>query len=447
MPDTPLAALVMAGGLGTRMKSAVPKHFHPILGRRMVDWVIETGRASGADPLVVVASPAGARRVRRQRRHDRGSGDAARHRRRRARRARGARRPRRRRARALRRHAAADAPSSSSDSSRRITASRPRPRSCQRRAARRARLRPDRPRRPTAPCCGSPKEPTRPTTSSAIREINSSIYVFRADALWPALEQLQPKNVQGELYLTDAIEILVAAGEKVAAHVADDSPRDGRREHARRARAARARSCATASTSSTCSRGVTIVDPATTWIEPTVELEPDVVVQPFTVSARRHAGRRRRRDRREHRRDRHARRSLTPSSAPSVTFAPERSSASLPRRAPSWRSRTRRSATAPRCPISRTSETPTSARTRTSAQARSPPTSRTSPGQPKGRTTIGSNVRTAIQNGFVAPVTIGDGAWIGAGSVITKDVPPDALAIARPRQENKEGYAARQRGD
>jgi bifunctional UDP-N-acetylglucosamine pyrophosphorylase/glucosamine-1-phosphate N-acetyltransferase len=69
------------------------------------------------------------------------------------------------------------------------------------------------------------------------------------------------------------------------------------------------------------------------------------------------------------------------------------------------------------------------------------------PGRAKGRTTIGRNVRTAIQNGFVAPVTIGDGAWIGAGSVITEDVPPDALAIARPRQENKEGYAARQRGD
>src|SRR6476620_5699361 len=58
MPDTPLAALVMAGGLGTRMRSAVPKHFHSILGRRMVDWVIETGRATGADPLVVVSSPA-----------------------------------------------------------------------------------------------------------------------------------------------------------------------------------------------------------------------------------------------------------------------------------------------------------------------------------------------------------------------------------------------------
>src|SRR5205809_778016 len=58
MSDTQLAALVMAGGLGTRMRSAVPKHLHPILGRRMVDWVIETGRETGASPLVVVASPA-----------------------------------------------------------------------------------------------------------------------------------------------------------------------------------------------------------------------------------------------------------------------------------------------------------------------------------------------------------------------------------------------------
>src|SRR3954471_16196342 len=48
----------MAGGLGTRMKSAVPKHFHPILGRRMVDWIVETGRAAGASPILVVASPA-----------------------------------------------------------------------------------------------------------------------------------------------------------------------------------------------------------------------------------------------------------------------------------------------------------------------------------------------------------------------------------------------------
>jgi bifunctional UDP-N-acetylglucosamine pyrophosphorylase/glucosamine-1-phosphate N-acetyltransferase len=57
MTNTSLAAVVMAGGLGTRMRSDLPKHFHPILGRRMVDWVIDVGRHTGADPLVVVASP------------------------------------------------------------------------------------------------------------------------------------------------------------------------------------------------------------------------------------------------------------------------------------------------------------------------------------------------------------------------------------------------------
>ena len=47
----------MAAGLGTRMRSAVPKHLHPVLGRRMVDWVIAAARELGADPVVVVASP------------------------------------------------------------------------------------------------------------------------------------------------------------------------------------------------------------------------------------------------------------------------------------------------------------------------------------------------------------------------------------------------------
>jgi bifunctional UDP-N-acetylglucosamine pyrophosphorylase/glucosamine-1-phosphate N-acetyltransferase len=61
------------------------------------------------------------------------------------------------------------------------------------------------------------------------------------------------------------------------------------------------------------------------------------------------------------------------------------------------------------------------------------------PGRPKGRTTIGSNVRTGVDNAFVAPVTIGDDAWIAAGSVITEDVPPNALAGFPPRQVNKEG--------
>src|SRR2546423_6481475 len=52
-----LAAVVMAAGIGTRMKSATPKHLHPLLGRRMVDWVVEAAREAGVERLVVVASP------------------------------------------------------------------------------------------------------------------------------------------------------------------------------------------------------------------------------------------------------------------------------------------------------------------------------------------------------------------------------------------------------
>src|SRR5260221_4681063 len=52
-----LTAVVMAGGLGTRMKSATPKHLHPLLGRRMVDWVVCAAQDAGVQRVVVVASP------------------------------------------------------------------------------------------------------------------------------------------------------------------------------------------------------------------------------------------------------------------------------------------------------------------------------------------------------------------------------------------------------
>ena len=55
--ETSLAAVVMAAGLGTRMRSKVPKHLHPLLGRRLMDWPIEAARGLDPDPLVVVLSP------------------------------------------------------------------------------------------------------------------------------------------------------------------------------------------------------------------------------------------------------------------------------------------------------------------------------------------------------------------------------------------------------
>ena len=66
-------------------------------------------------------------------------------------------------------------------------------------------------------------------------------------------------------------------------------------------------------------------------------------------------------------------------------------------------------------------------------------------GQKKHRTKIGSNVKTSVDTAFVAPVEVGDGAYTGAGSVITDDVPENALGIARARQKNIADYAERRK--
>ena len=64
-------------------------------------------------------------------------------------------------------------------------------------------------------------------------------------------------------------------------------------------------------------------------------------------------------------------------------------------------------------------------------------------GQSKHRTTIGKRVHGGVDTSFVAPVTVGDDAYTAAGSVVTDDVPEGALAVARAKQQNVEGYAER----
>jgi bifunctional UDP-N-acetylglucosamine pyrophosphorylase/glucosamine-1-phosphate N-acetyltransferase len=66
-------------------------------------------------------------------------------------------------------------------------------------------------------------------------------------------------------------------------------------------------------------------------------------------------------------------------------------------------------------------------------------------GVTKSRTTIGDHCRTGSDNMFVAPVSVGDGAYSGAGTVIRKDVPPGALAINVAPQRNLEGWTLRKR--
>ncbi|MBM4377632.1 MAG: bifunctional UDP-N-acetylglucosamine diphosphorylase/glucosamine-1-phosphate N-acetyltransferase GlmU [Deltaproteobacteria bacterium] len=64
----------------------------------------------------------------------------------------------------------------------------------------------------------------------------------------------------------------------------------------------------------------------------------------------------------------------------------------------------------------------------------------------KHKTTIGARAFIGSDSQLVAPVTIGEGAYVATGTTVTKDVPPDALALGRTPQENKEGYAAKLRG-
>jgi len=63
----------------------------------------------------------------------------------------------------------------------------------------------------------------------------------------------------------------------------------------------------------------------------------------------------------------------------------------------------------------------------------------------KHRTTVGDNVFLGCQTALVAPVKVGDDVYTGAGSVITEDIPDGALAMARCRQQNKEGWVEKYR--
>jgi bifunctional UDP-N-acetylglucosamine pyrophosphorylase/glucosamine-1-phosphate N-acetyltransferase len=431
----------MAGGLGTRMRSAVPKHFHEILGRRMVDWIIETGRGAGAQPLVVIASPAAREEYASSgvdvaiQETPLGTGDAVRS------------------ARAtLEGHEgdilvlSGDTPLLTAGLLRDLVDAHHREGA----AATILSAEPPDPRlygRVVRDRNGTVRKVVEGTDASdeeqKIREINSSIYVFRSSALWPALEQLQPKNVQGELYLTDAIEIIASGGGKVAAHIAADSREtDGvntRVELAHAGAVLRDRI-----NEAHMLAGVTIVDPKTTWIEPTVEIDADVTIQPFTVLR----GRTKIETGAEIGAntvaiDAHIGRSAT--IGPFCYLRPGTVLGESSKAGTFVEIKNSRIGVRTKVPhLSYIGDAEIGDDTNVGAGAITANFPH-KPGQPKGRTTIGSNVRTGIHNAFVAPVEIGDGAWIAAGSVITKDVPADALGISRSRQENKEGYAARQR--
>jgi len=111
-----------------------------------------------------------------------------------------------------------------------------------------------------------------------IKEVNSGILCFRDAWLWPHLERLQPKH--GEYYLTDLVELAVAEGEPVAAKAADATEVMGLDDRVKLARAEalmRQRI-----NEGWMLAGVTLLDPASTYIEASVEVGQDTVIYPNT---------------------------------------------------------------------------------------------------------------------------------------------------------------------
>jgi bifunctional UDP-N-acetylglucosamine pyrophosphorylase / glucosamine-1-phosphate N-acetyltransferase len=420
---TNLSAVVMAAGLGTRMRSATPKHLHALLGRRMVDWVIAVAHEAGADPVVVVTSP-DARdafdgtpvAVQEQ---PLGTGDAV------------------RAASALLRDAKGDVLVLNGDVptlSQEVVSALVETHRNADAAATVLSFEPDDPRaygrvvRDGNSGLARIVEAGDATPDELeLREVNSGIYVFRTEALWPLLERLQPHNAQGELYVTDTIALLVGDGARVAVHVAPD-PLEAEGVNTRVELANAAAALRDRINEAHMLAGVTIVDPQSTWIDAGVEIEADVTIHPFTVVRG------------------EVRIATGAQIGPFAYIRPETSVG----------------ANAKIGAFVEVKKTTVGARTKIPhlsyigdaeigedtniAAGNITANFKHEEGQPKARTRIGSNVRTGVDNTFDAPVDIGDDAWIAPGAVITDDVPPGSLAGFAPRQTTKEGWVHEKHG-
>ena len=432
MAGASFAAVVMAAGLGTRMRSATPKHLHPILGRRMVDWVLEAARPLEPAPLVVIASPEsrdafGDLPVAVQE-QPLGTGDAVRS----AREAVGDARD------VL--VLSGDTPLLTTE----LLADLLEAHRSEGAAATVLSFVPADPRaygrivRGGDGTVAAIVEAGDATPEQlAIEECNSSIYVFRSELLWPALDRLEPHNAQGELYLTDAVRDLVSSGERVVAHVADD-PAETEGVNTRVELATAAATLRDRINHAHMLAGVAIADPTSTWIEPDVELEADASVHPFTVlrgttsvAAGAHVGP-------------HVV-AIDAEIGPDATVGPF--CYLRPGTVLGPRSKAGAFVEIKKSIIGQDSKVPHLSYIGDAEIGEDTNIGAGSitanfphrPGRPKGRTTIGSNVRVAVDTMFVAPVSVGDDAWTAAGSVITDDVPDNSLAGFPPRQVNKEG--------
>ena len=433
-----LACIVMAGGKGTRMRSALPKVLHATCGRPILGWVLEAAREAGASRLVVVTPP-DADEVRELLPDDaiaaiqleaRGTGDAVRC-----------------GMEALgdfdgdvlvvsgdtpliRGSLLRDVVSSHRDGhavATLLTAHVPPPNAYGRVV-----------RDPNGSVDHVVEAADASPAILAITEINTGFYAFDAAALRGALARLRPDNAQGELYLPDVLPLLRQHRGHIVGHVTDDVVStmgvNTRVDLADAERFMRLRLL-----EQHMLAGAGIVDPESTFVEYGVVLEPDCTIHPFTVlrgatkvCSGAHVGP-------------HA--VLVDAEvgegAKIGPFCYLRPGARLATNAKAGtfveikNSSVGEGAKVPH--LSYIGDADIGAGTNIGAGNI---TANYHAGK-KHRTTIGAHVHTGSDNVFVAPVTIGDDAYTGAGSIITDDVPEGALGMARARQVNIDGYARR----
>ncbi|HEY6469404.1 MAG TPA: bifunctional UDP-N-acetylglucosamine diphosphorylase/glucosamine-1-phosphate N-acetyltransferase GlmU, partial [Candidatus Dormibacteraeota bacterium] len=282
-------------------------------------------------------------------------------------------------------------------------------------------------------------------------ECNGGIYVFDGAQLWPALDRLTTANAQGEYYLTDIVEQLTGPVEALLAPDPDEFIFINDRRQLAAAEAALRRRTLDALMLS----GVTLEDPTTTYVDPQVIVGRDSVIHPMTtIRGQSVLG---------------SGCEIGPMAVMSDVRAGDRvvvGQATLDgcelgddvRVGPYCRVR-------PNTVLASGVELGTHAEVKNSTIGAGTRISHFSSvldsdvgtavnigagtvtcnydGEAKYRTTIGDRVFVGTNSTLVAPLTIGDGAYIGAGSFVDHDVPAGALAVGRSRQQNIEGWAAR----
>ena len=291
-----------------------------------------------------------------------------------------------------------------------------------------------------------------------INEINAGMYVFESSALVERIARLDTDNTQSEEYLTDVVSMITADGLVVNAHVSADS--DDIRGVNDRVQLAEAAAIMRDRINEGWMRaGVSIADPASTWIDVDVEIEPDAQLLPQTIlrgptaiAARARVGPGTTLVSCEVGADSEvihtwAELAVIGDNARVGPFTYLRPGANLGAGAKAGayveikNSSVGDGAKVPH--LSYVGDADIGEDSNIGAAT----VFVNYDGQDKHRTVVGRDVRIGSDSMLVAPVEIGDGAYTAAGSVITDDVPPGAMAVGRARQRNIEGWVERRRAD